>query len=234
MLDSGGVIALDRREATAVYMLPHPVGADALVHPYLVPAAAVAAHWRGDVCFHAGGFVLDGRAWGVLAPKDGGKTTLLAGLAGRGVPVLADDALVLRAADTALAGPRCLDLRKGAAERFAGATPLGMIGDRERWRLALAPAPAETPFAGWVALGWGDGPPRTEPVALAGRLRALTASLTLRTPPRHPQALLDAATPAMVRLTREADWSALEPGLDVLLDALRAAGRQPGGLQQGE
>ena len=120
------------------------------VHPGLAATAAMMSRSWGHEAFHAGAFVVDGRAWGVVGAREAGKTTLLACLARRGVPVLADD-LVVVADGEVLAGPRCLDLRepRGAGLRTT------RVRDGLRHRLTLPPVPATTRLAGWVFLEWG-------------------------------------------------------------------------------
>jgi hypothetical protein len=71
--------------------------------------------------------------------------------------------------EDALAGPRCFDLRAGAADHFQLGTYIGQVGTRERWRAALPPVEARTPLAGWVVPGWGDEVV-VEPVTVAERL----------------------------------------------------------------
>ena len=142
-----GWVELDRRAASVTFRLAAPPPPKDLVHPYLAPAAAVAARWAGRDGFHAGAIVAGDGAWAVLAAKGGGKSSLLAWLAMHGHPVLADDLLVTDGG-TALAGPRCVDLRGDAAERLGSGEPLGVVGQRERWRMALGPVPPRCPCAG--------------------------------------------------------------------------------------
>src|ERR1700727_1316299 len=72
-----------------------------------------------------------------------------------GVPIVCDDVLIIDG-DVAFAGPRSIDLRADSAERFGLGEPLGVLGDRERWRVALAPVAPALPFRGWVRLAWGE------------------------------------------------------------------------------
>ena len=150
----------------------------ALVHPYLAPAAAVIARWLGREPFHAGAFALDGGAWGVLGEREAGKSSLLAWLSLQGRSVVCDDMLVV-AGDTVFAGPRSVDLRRETAVRLGAGEELGMIGARERWRVGLPPIEPEVPLAGWVFLEWGD-----EVSGHAGR--AGRAAGAVAPPPRRP------------------------------------------------
>ena len=72
----------------------------------------------------------------------------------------------------AFAGPRSIDLREEAAHRFEAGEPLGHIGARERWRLALGPVPVDAPLRGWITLAWGDAV-SVEPIRGVERLKAL-------------------------------------------------------------
>ena len=124
------------------------------MHPHLAGAAAVLSHWCGRDSFHAGAFVVDGGVWGLLGDKGAGNSSTLVSLARAGVPIVSDDVLVLDKA-TAYAGPRSIDLRTDAAQTLRTGQPLGMIGDRARWRVPLGPVEPELPFRGWVTLRWG-------------------------------------------------------------------------------
>src|SRR5262249_6109268 len=150
-----GWVDLARAERRATFCLRTSLADGDLVHPYLAPAAAVAARWAGRESFHAGAVVVDGGAWGVLGDKETGKSSTLAWLALQGHEILMDDLLVLDG-DDALAGPRCIDLREEPAARLGAGEPLGFVGLRERWRLTLDQVPARVPLHGWVTLAWGD------------------------------------------------------------------------------
>jgi hypothetical protein len=148
-----GVIAIDRRERSAVIETPEPLEPAEVVHPYLWPIGTVFARWMGRETFHAGAVAIDGCAWGILGERGDGKSSLLAWLAlEAGLPVLTDDLLVVRG-QRAHAGPRCLDLRPAAARE------LGVEGSpvrcTRRRRLSLPSIEGELPLRGWVFLEWG-------------------------------------------------------------------------------
>ncbi|MDQ6744652.1 MAG: hypothetical protein M3Z27_01315 [Actinomycetota bacterium] len=91
---------------------------------------------------HAGGAVFGQRVWGILGASGRGKSTTLARLDQRQVPVLADDALVLHGR-TALAGPRVVYLRSDAPRGLglaaggpatAAAPRFGSSSQALRWR----------------------------------------------------------------------------------------------------
>jgi hypothetical protein len=217
-LASGGWVGIDRAPGRAVYHLPSPLDDGALLHPYLAPVALVSARWLGRDSFHAGAFVADGGVWALLGDKEAGKSTTLAWLEVHGHPAVCDDALILDGA-TALAGPRTIDLRAESARRLGIGEALGTVGLRERWRVPLAPVPAELPFRGWVQLEWGDEVAVT-PVRGAARLPALIPHRGVRLEPPRPEALVDyAALPHLV-LRRPPGWDSLGESADRLLDAI--------------
>jgi hypothetical protein len=217
-LHNGGEIAIDRRRGEATFLLPHRVGTAELVHPLLAPVAAIMAYWLGRQSFHAGAFVLEERAWGLLGERGSGKSTIVGQLALDEVPVVCDDMLVLDGLD-ALAGPRSVDLRREAAARLGAGEHLGVVGARERWRLRIADVPVRAPLGGWVSLAWGD---RIEVVPLRGseRLERLAAARGARLPPRHPDAFLELAALPAWELRRPRRWSSLADGLARLLDTV--------------
>ena len=148
-----------------------------MIHPDLGFIAAVVNRWAGREVFHAGAFLAENGAWGVLGTREAGKSSLLGQLAAKGVPVFADDALVVEDR-TAFAGPRCIDLREGAADWLQQGTDIGMVGNRRRWRVRLPAVPATAPLAGWIVPEWAEHIElRSAPAAL--RLTLLNASVYL-------------------------------------------------------
>lgn len=236
-LSAGGWVTASRDERRAVFTMPVTPSPEALIHPHLAAVAVVQAHWNGWQSFHAGAFVADDGVWGLLGEKEAGKSSMLASLALAGVPVVCDDVLVV-SGRTAFAGPRSIDLRAGAAERLQTGVPLGVIGERERWRLPLAPIPAELPFRGWVRLGWGvDVDVRA--TEGADRLRALLPHRGLRVAPARPEQLIGLAALPVLELRRPREWGSHQRAMDALLRAVTAGGLgagpgQPGRLQQAE
>jgi hypothetical protein len=207
MLKTGGRLTLDRTRGLAHYTVPRPLSADELVHPYLAPAAAVVAHWTHRLSFHAGAFVGAGGTWGLVGDRAAGKSSTLAWLALNGHEVVADDVLVLQDG-IAYAGPRSIDLREDAAERFGVGTALGVVGTRPRWRVVLPPIDPELPFRGWIFLAWGQ---RLESRRVGGSecLRRLVAQLALRLPVADPAYLLELASLPAWELRRPRDWRLL-------------------------
>lgn len=234
-LGSGGWVTVDRAARRATFVMDSPPSADALVHPHLAPVAMVEARWNHRESFHAGGFVAGEGVWGLLGVKGAGKSTLLASLAASGVPVMCDDVLVIdtgTAVAMAMAGPRSIDLREGAAQQLRSGTALGVIGLRERWRLVLDPVAAELPLQGWVSLSWGETV-TVEVKRGSERLRALLPHRGLRLLPTRPEKLIDLAGLPVLELSRPPDWDSHQQAIEILLDAVAAAG-EPGRLQQGE
>jgi hypothetical protein len=216
-----GWITLDRAAArTTLHLHEAPIPATVL-HPYLASTAVVAGHWLGRTPFHGGAFMIDGRAWGVLGGRQMGKSSLLMCLHRAGVPVLADDVVVLDG-DTAYAGPRCLDLRQSAAERFDDGEYLGVVGTRERWRVTLPPVPGEVPFGGWILLDWNDHIELARPDATA-RLKALVGNAGLTAPGIPTAGILDVLHYPMITFGRPRDWAQADTALEHLLEAVSAA-----------
>ena len=128
-LSGGGFVEIDRKRRSSVLVLPTRPRDTEVVHPYLGLTAATAARWRRWCTFHAGALVTGRSAWGILGPKGAGKSTFLAWFAGLdGGAALTDDVLVVDRSGQALSGPRCIDLRRDAADRFGPAEALGMVG----------------------------------------------------------------------------------------------------------
>jgi hypothetical protein len=218
-LHASGWMEIERDPARITFRLPEPSPAhEELVHPYLAPGAAVLARWTSREAFHAGVIGVGDGAWAVLGDRESGKSSTLGWLAARGLPVLADDLLVLDEGN-ALAGPRCIDLRQDAARRLDAGEPLGVVGTRERWRLRLGPVPARVPLRGWVVLEWGDDV-AVEPVRGAARLTALIPHRSVRLEPPDPGALVELASLPVLRLRRPRRWDSLPLAIERLLAAV--------------
>ena len=217
---TGGSVLIDRSPGRATFTLPARPSASALLHPHLAAVAAVWAHWSGREGFHAGALLAGGGVWGLLGHKCAGKSSALAGLALAGIPIVCDDVLVLDG-DSALAGPRSIDLRADAARRLGIGEQLGVVGDRERWRVPLPAIKPELPFRGWVSLRWSDEL-AIRPVHGAERVRTLLEHRALRVPPRSPAALFELASLPFLEFSRPRCWTELESASELLLDALSA------------
>ena len=193
-----------------------------IVHPYLASTASVVARWHGLHSFHAGAFVMHGRAWAVLGPKGAGKSSLLASMAMAGIPILTDDVLVIRD-DHGLAGPRCIDLRHESAMSLGVGEALGVVGLRERWRLHAGLVEPEVPIAGWIWLAWGE---RRFAIVPAGeRPAVLLGNLALRVQPADPASLSDLMTLPMFALRHPRNLDQLAATSEFLLARLERVSR---------
>lgn len=220
-LVAGDRLAVQRSPLRATFTTARPLSDEALVHPYLAPAAAIAGYWLGREAFHAGAFVLDGGVWAVLGDKESGKSSLLAGLARQGHSIFADDTLVL-AGDLAFAGPRSIDLRREPAQELDAGESIGVVGDRERWRLRLGSVESTSRLRGWVFLAWGESLELT-PVSAGGRLQRLLAHRMIKgLPPPEPGLMLELSGLPGFQLRRPRSWSQLETAASRLVDALSA------------
>lgn len=216
-LTGGGWAALDRGEQRASITVPHELDPDALVHPYLAPVVTMASMWHGRFTVHGGAFVHAGRAWGVLGQRQAGKSSLLGWCSASGLPVLTDDVLAV-GGTTAFAGPRCVDLRAAAAQHFGIGRSLGVVRDRERWRVDLPGVVPEVPLGGWVALAWGDSV-GVERMATRNLMQLLLDQRGVNLGVEAEQLLDLAALPA-VTFRRPPEWSALDASMEKLLTAL--------------
>ncbi len=215
-LQTGGEIRIEREPGLVVFRMRRPLSESELIHPYLAPVAAVAAYWFDRESFHAGAFVVDSGAWGVLGEREAGKSTLLASLALRGIAILTDDMLIMDG-NVAFPAPRSIDLRPSAARHFGVGEPLGIVGMRERWRLRLAPMVKSAPLRGWIFLSWGDRVETLE-VVPHERVARLGAQRGLRMAPRDPARLLDLAALPAWELRRPSHWDRLDTATDALLE----------------
>ena len=184
-LAGDGFAELDRSSVSARIRVPDDATDGAIVHPFLAPVALVMGWWLGRDTFHGGGIVADGGVWGVLGDKTSGKSTLLASFALGGVEIVSDDVLIIDG-DAVLAGPRSIDLRGDAAAQLGVGEPLGQVGARERWRLALPPVAPRLPLRGWITLRWGDEP-AIERVQGRARLAELLPHQGVRIGARDPR-----------------------------------------------
>jgi hypothetical protein len=219
-----GWIGVDRAAARTTLHLMDPPNPAAVLHPYLASTAVVAGHWLGRTPFHGGAFVVGERAWGVLGGRNMGKSSLLMGVHRTGASVLADDVVVIDGG-VVYSGPRCLDLRKSAAEQFDAGTFLGTIGTRERWRVTLPPVPGEVPFGGWVLLDWGDEVTFERPDATE-RLTALVANAGLTAPGGSTPGILDLVDHPMIRFRRPRDWAQADGALEQLIGRIASIAPQ--------
>lgn len=186
-----------------------------MVHPYLAPVAAAFAWRRGCEVVHAGAFVAGGLVWGIVAEKEGGKSSVLAWLVSQGHAVFADDMVVLDAGRT-YAGPRCIDLRHATVEHVADLPMIDLASRIDRQRVLLPPVASELPFGGWVLLTWGHEL-EVRRVPPAERIARLSPHRSIRLMPHEPAALVEAIAHPMWELARPRDWRAMPHAIDALL-----------------
>ena len=208
-----------RSPPSATLTLPEEPSPHALVHPLLTTIASAHNRWRGALTLHGGAFLGRDGVWAVLADKDTGKSSTMAGLAARGVTVFADDLVVVLDGDV-YPGPRSIDLRPDAAARIGGSEYIGFVGTRHRHRIRLGPAPVRAPLVGVVTLAWAtDDPTGVTPLTVPERLRALTRSEALALMGEQPAPLLfETMQVAMYRLARPRSWDHHERAIDLLME----------------
>jgi hypothetical protein len=216
----GGRVRLDRVPLTARFTPADVFSDDAMAHPGLSTLASITNRWLGRDSFHAGAFLAGAGAWGVLGPREAGKSTVLGYLAAKGVGIVSDDVLIIGDGH-ALSGPRCVDLRHGAADWMGQGVDIGVVGDRRRWRIQVAPVPAAVPLQGWIVPTWGDRL-EFETVPPVGRLPLLYANLSLTWIPRSPEKILRLAALPCLIFRRPRRLDAMEEAVAMLLD--RVAG----------
>jgi hypothetical protein len=193
-----------------------PASEEHLVHPFLALPAATIGWWLGRVGLHAGSFATRSGCFALVGTKGSGKTSTLAALHQCGVDVLSDD-LVMIDGDQVLPGPSCLDLRRATAERLGLGEALGVVGQRERWRLRTRPtAPIQAPLRGFIVPQWGDCV-EMRPIPLERRLELLYENLAIRIEPRRPTAMLDLLRLEFWSLVRPRDLSSLGEVTDLLV-----------------
>jgi hypothetical protein len=216
-------LRIERATRTVAIDLPEPPLPEAIVHPVATTPLAVLSRWQGRATLHAGAVFHEGAAYAVCGGQNSGKSTTLAALAARGLPIVTDDLLVVDDGQ-ALAGPSCVDLRADTAERFPGARFLGTVGARERFRLSTSPAPPRVPLRGVFLLGWSTDPePKVVPLSLEERARVIhVLDYAAMVGLARGEALLDLLALPMWALTRRRDWDASERALDLLLETAAA------------
>ena len=208
-------------EATTTIHTADEPAPHSLVHPHFGQTAVAHAWSQGWSAFHAGAVAVDGAVWAVLGDRGFGKSSALAWLLCSGLDVFADDLLVFDG-KAALAGPRSLDLREGAATHFALGTEVGVIGPRRRWRAHLGPVGAELPLAGWVLLQWRPGAPQVTRAGTRECLLALISASALLGVPASGPRLLELASLPMLVFGRPQNWSAMDAAMELLLGSLTA------------
>lgn len=206
-------IRIERASLAARFTSEADIENDQLVHPGLAIVASVTAHWLGRDAFHAGAFLIEGGAWAILGAQEAGKSTTLGHLFAHGADIVTDDILVVHNG-LALAGPRSIDLREGAAEWLG-------IGDHltrsHKSRVRTAQIPSSAPLHGFVLPCWGDEV-RLTPVPVAERLPLLFANRALTKVEPAPERLLDLAMLPFLRFERPRRWESMDQATGLLLE----------------
>jgi hypothetical protein len=212
-LPDGERALLDRAQGSATFLLRSREDDGRLVHPHLTAPGTVFAWWHGREAFHAGALVTPAGAWALLGEREAGKSSMLAGLALAGRPILTDDVLVVDG-ELALAGPRCVDLRENALgpDALDGMTSPVRGG---RHRLPLGPVEPEVPLRGWVLLSWGDEL-SMRPLSPTERLELLSEQRNVQG--ADPDSLLRLACLPAWELQRPPDWATFEAAVHMVLE----------------
>jgi hypothetical protein len=213
-LPEGRQLLLDQDERTATFTglrLSH----DELVHPYLGAAACIFNRWAGREVYHAGAFIYGSLAWAVVGAREAGKSSLLAALASRCIPVLADD-LVVTDGLQVFCGPRAIDLRRPPV---LATGPVTLARGASRWRLALPPLPGAAPLGGWIYLHWRDEVTMAS-VPVVTSLARLAARRIWSVLPSDPATMLALSARPGWDLGRPADWARMDEAVDRMLQTL--------------
>ena len=147
---AAGWVDVDRRAGGVTFPLEDRPPDRDLVHPYLAPAAAVAARWMGRDSFHAGAVVVGGGAWGDPRRRRE-RQEHDAGVA-RARPAFRR--LLRRRARYGGGGRVRRPALRSTCARSPRATARGRRADgpssatRDRWRFALGPRSGRAPAPG--------------------------------------------------------------------------------------
>lgn len=212
-----GRITVQRPQREIAFVTNRPLSDEAVLHPGLVPVAAIVNWWKGRACLHASAVIAGGQVWALLAPQGGGKSTTAAILASRAHALFTDDMLIVEGTHC-FAGPPSVDLRPDAAEELGGRS-VGKIGRRERWRMSLAGSTTEAALGGMVELVWTDGAASLEELELAERLELVGRYASM--PITGEQLLALASRPAL-RFARPRDLDAAAATIGLLVQAIGA------------
>ena len=215
-------VLLHRGRGTATFTGP-PLSPDEMIHPYLGVAASVFSRWARREVYHAGAFISGGLAWAVVGGREAGKSSLLAALAARRLPVLADD-LVITDGQDAFCGPRTIDLRRPMPGSSEAVTP---ARGASRWRVALPPLSGAVPLGGWIYLRW-SAEVAMQAVPASVLLARLAARRIWPALPSDPATLLALAACPAWDLGRPADWARMDETMDLMLRTLSTARRDQG------
>lgn len=216
--DEWATLARDSRAATLFIRSPADDGR--LVHPFLTSVAVVLAWWDDRVALHGGAFVVGPGAWGLLGERQAGKSTMLACLARRDLPIVADDLLVVRDS-LVYSGPRCIDLRAGTSEALGLEKVVGSVRGGERLRLPQRAVAAAVPLRGWFSLAWSDRV-AFRSLGPAERLRRLVSHSC--TPYAEPGRLMELVDLPAWEFSRPRNWGSSKAAVEALIDLTTSLG----------
>jgi hypothetical protein len=218
-LVNGGVLEVTRDPGVATYWMDRSVPDLEMLHPWLVPAVAVMSSWHQRFAFHGGLISARGKALGMMAEREGGKSTLLAWIALQTpMTVMADD-LIVAQGNEVHAGPRCIDLRPASLEILPSTATGTVVRDEDRLRLAVPPGPAVAELVGFVVLEWG-GTTALERVTPSDRLPALLPHTSIAGVSSRPDGVLALTHYPTWRLTRPRSPDSLSDCADMVRDLL--------------
>jgi hypothetical protein len=213
-----GLAVIDRAASLTRLVVPRTASADAFVHPHISSTAVVVGQWLGRATFHASSFVRGGGVWAVLGDKLDGKSSTVAWALSRRMPVMADDLLVT-ANGLVFAGPRCLDLREGAAQHFGLGRNIGEVGDRCRWRVDLEPIDPELALQGWISLAWAADI-GVRQIGARERFTTLVRHRAFRLTESDPSTWTRLLGLPMYEFRRPRSWDQLDVAMETLLGCL--------------
>jgi hypothetical protein len=188
-----------------------------LVHPLLGRVLSQLALVRGGDAMHAGAVAGSAGAWVVIGAKMAGKSTLLAALSAAGTPIVTEDVLVF-SGDSAMTGPRCIDLRPDAPCPGLG---VAVRPSDPRRRVPLAPIAGEHRLAGVVHLEWSRRDSTLERLDHREAIRRLLAVRSEKGYPRDPRKLMDLAALPTICLRRPRTARGLAESVALVQGVLR-------------
>jgi hypothetical protein len=210
-----GRITVHRARREIVFATSRRLSDEAVLHPGLVPVAAVVSWWKGRACIHASAIVAGGEVWALLADRGGGKSTTAALLGRRAHGLFTDDMLIVEGT-RCFAGPPSVDLRADASQQLGGAS-VGRIGRRERWRMALPGSTPEAALGGLIELVWTDGPASVEELDLQHRMELVGRHASM---PIDGEQLLALASRPALRFARPRSLDQADTGIELLERAI--------------
>jgi hypothetical protein len=206
-----GRITVHRSRREIAFVTTRPLSDEAVLHPGLVPVAAVVSWWKGRACLHASAVVARGEVWALLADRGGGKSTTAALLGARAYGLFTDDMLIVEGT-RCFAGPPSIDLRADASRQLGGAF-IGVVGRRERWRKTVPGATPEAALGGLIELVWTDAAPSLEELDLAQRIELVGRHASM---PIDGEQLLALASRPALRLARPRGLDRAGLGIELL------------------